>query len=155
MKSAAPATQPKRQTKPLSRTALGCLTVLVLILIGKFLPSKGSGSPSSHAGSVTSPPSDSVEVQGVRTSSAEVEKAVEDMRSLHLITATSKNNNEFQVNRPLWDVMPLNAKKGFTLTCAQYWQLHGESRLCTVVDDMTGQKLATHDSWNGVKIGGN
>ncbi len=96
---------------------------------------------------------DTVEVQGVRSSVAEVDEMINDMRSKGMITSISKNNNEMAVNGRVWRRMPLNAKRGFTLTCAQYWKAHGETAICTIVDNMTGEKLASHDTWGGVKIG--
>jgi len=142
----------------MSCTAVGCLAVLIVMLIGIVTTEiSKSGKPTSGSSSSASTaqptPVNTVEVQGVRTSIAEVDKTIADMKGLHVITSMSINNNEFQVNRRLWEVMPLNAKKGFTLTCAQYWKAHGQTGLCTVVDNMTGEKLASHDSWSGVKIG--
>lgn len=93
-----------------------------------------------------------VKVQGVTHSAREVEKAISELREVGIITRISFNNNEVQVNRLLWESIPLDAKKGVTLACAAYMKAHGQSSWVDLVDNRTGRKLATHGAWGGVEI---
>jgi hypothetical protein len=132
--------------------ALFGLLLLVLIISVSRGPSPSSSTPSAPASSVDTP--GTVEVQGVRTSVAEVEKSIAELRSAGFITSINSNTNEIQVNAMMWAAVELNAKKGITLTCAQYFKAHGQSPLAELVDNRSGRKLASYGTWGGVKIGG-
>lgn len=110
-------------------------------------PSSPSAAPQpSAAGSVT--------IQGVTTSVSEVESMITALKAAGMITRISRNNNEVQIDRRMWESVSLDVKKGMTITCAQYFKAHGESSLATLVDNRTGKVLASFGAWAGVEIHG-
>lgn len=129
---------------------IGGGTLLVVFLIGYVMPG-----PSRSPAPVSQPqtPADSVTIQGVTSKITDVEKSIAEMKQMGMITRISEANNEVQVNRVLWNAISLDAKKGITLTCAQYFKARGQSGLAEIVDNRSGEKLASQSAWSGVQIG--
>lgn len=127
--------------------AIGLGTSLVLVLIGFVLRSGTSSPPAPQI------PADSVIIQGVTSKITDVEERIAEMKQMGMITRISEANNEVQVNRVLWNAISLDAKKGVTLKCAQYFKAKGRSGFAEIVDDRSGEKLASHSAWSGVEVG--
>jgi hypothetical protein len=146
----------KLKTSPLLIGCLGLFAFCVLIgVIGNLI---NPGSPSSPSAPAPAPavanpdPPGTVNVNGVKTTVEKADSLMRDFMKVGLVTKVSPGNNEVQVSRILWESMTLDQKKGMTIGCAQYFKAHGQSGLATLVDNRTGKKLATNDSWSGAKI---
>jgi hypothetical protein len=62
------------------------------------------------------------------------------------------NRQETQIHSNAWVVMTLNEKRGLAISVAPHFKMNGGTRV-RLLDDNTGEVLASYTPWNGVRIG--
>lgn len=121
----------------------GVVIVIILCLFIIFIVAN-SGNDSSTGSSSSYSRTNRVNPQ--------IEKTIQEWINKDVVQNVNIEFNEVRVDPLVWVMLPLENKQNFVSMFSQYFDSKGSTARVTVLSNRNDKKLATYDSWSGIKI---